>query len=354
MRVFDRPRLRGATRAISAVFVAGLVGFGVGMADTVTLEPSRDNTLYETADGSLSNGAGQHVFTGTTATGDIRRAVLAFDVAAAIPAGATITRVTLTLNMSRTISGAQNVELYRLLADWGEGSSNAGGQEGGGAPSMTGDATWIHTFYDTDFWSNAGGDFAAIASASQSVGGTGAYTWGSTPDMVADVQGWLDDPGQNFGWILIGNEAVTGSAKRFDSREHPTSSVRPELLVEYDAPVQAAGRVPDGDEVAGDPLLVTKEAGGDITLDWSSSCLATDTDYEIYEGDLTSPDSHTERFCSTGGATSITFTPAADQRYYLIVPTNGVNEGSYGTDSSGVQRPIGIQVCLPRQIGPCN
>jgi len=51
--------------------------------------------------------------------------------------------------------------------------------------------------------------------------------------MVADVQGWLDQPATNFGWILIGNEAAPTTTKRFDTRESPISSNRPVLEVAF-------------------------------------------------------------------------------------------------------------------------
>mgnify|MGYP003573010621 CR=1 FL=1 len=72
---------------------------------TVTLNPIKDNTLYQDTSGGLSNGAGAHFFAGMTAAGAARRAVLAFDIAGSIPAGSTITSVALTLNMSKTIAG---------------------------------------------------------------------------------------------------------------------------------------------------------------------------------------------------------------------------------------------------------
>ena len=123
------------------------------------------------ADGDRSNALGDHFFTGETAMGELRRSVLAFDVAGNVPAGSTITGVTLTLNMSRTPSStARTTELHKLIADWGEGTSQASGEEGMGAPATTNDATWRHRFFDTMFWTNQGGDFSTTASASQSVG----------------------------------------------------------------------------------------------------------------------------------------------------------------------------------------
>jgi hypothetical protein len=54
----------------------------------VSIEPFKDNTLYEDSAGGRSNGAGRHVFTGRSQDGDRKRALLAFDIAGAgIPAG---------------------------------------------------------------------------------------------------------------------------------------------------------------------------------------------------------------------------------------------------------------------------
>jgi hypothetical protein len=201
----------------------------------VVLNPAKDNTLYQTTDGSLSDGSGDYLFAGRvggTGGGSIRRALLKFDVAA-IPASATITSVKLTLNMSKTSAGAQTVSLQKVAADWGEGTSNASNSEGSGALSSTGDATWIHRFYSSTTWTKAGGDFASAASASASVDNVGSYSWGSTTQMVADVQGWLANPSSNFGWILLGNEATTSTTKRFDSRDNGTVANRPKLTVTY-------------------------------------------------------------------------------------------------------------------------
>ena len=157
-------------------------GGETGEAATIRLAPSQDNTLYEHSGGSLSNGAGAHFFVGTTGRGEVRRGVIAFDIVGRIPAGSIITRVALTLNMSRTLAVSQAITLHRLRADWGEGTSNAAGEEGGGAPATSNDATWVHTFFATDRWTAAGGDFTATFSGRRSVGDVGRYTWSSTPE----------------------------------------------------------------------------------------------------------------------------------------------------------------------------
>lgn len=205
-------------------------------AVAVTVHPSKDNTLYEDEDGMLSNGAGDAFFAGSTGTGQLRRGVIAFDVAEHVPPGSTILSAALTLQMSRTSVGPEPVALHRLAADWGEGASVAPGEGGAGGAAMPGDATWQHTFFDTTFWAAQGGDFAAAASATISVGGEGAYTW---EGLQGDVQSWLDDPAGDHGWILLGNEAQPSTTKRFNSKEHGDAATWPRLTILYE-PISAA------------------------------------------------------------------------------------------------------------------
>ena len=202
----------------------------------VVLTPTKDNTLYQTTDGSLSDGSGDYLFAGRVGSsggGAIRRALLKFDLPGTIPPAATITSVKLTMNMSKTNAGPQSISLQKVASDWGEGTSNANSNEGSGAASSTSDATWVQRFYPSTSWTRAGGDFTATVSASTQVSDAGSYSWGSTSQMVADVQGWLTNPSSNFGWILIGNESTTTTTKRFDSRENSASANRPKLIVTY-------------------------------------------------------------------------------------------------------------------------
>ena len=222
------------SKVLFALILTTALGFIAGSVNAaiINITPSKDNTLYEydPVDGDTSNALGLHFFAGETAMGELRRGVLAFDIAGHIPFGSTIIAVTLSLNMSRTpLDDPRTIELHKLLADWGEGTSMAPGEEGDGAPATPNDATWRHRFFDTIFWTNEGGDFSATVSASQSVGAIGQYTW-SSAQMVADVQSWLDNPGSNFGWLVLGDESTILTSKRFDTRE---SASPPVLTIQY-------------------------------------------------------------------------------------------------------------------------
>lgn len=239
-RIKRHRRSRNARRRAAALSLSYLVTCGTygipAYADQVVIVASKDTTLYETLAGSTSNGAGTAMFAGRNSQDLIRRALVWFDVAAIVPAGSTITSVQLSMDNDAANAEDAPVSLHLILADWGEGASQATGGQGSGAAAAPGDATWLHTFFDTEFWNQVGGDFAVSASASTIIGAAGAYTWGSTAEMVADVQGWFDDPAGNFGWCVVGNESAPSTAKRFATREAADPAQQPRLIVEYILP----------------------------------------------------------------------------------------------------------------------
>jgi hypothetical protein len=217
---------------------------GVARADMAALVPMKDNSVYEESP-TFSNGIGQHFFAGNNMIpSTARRAFIAFDIAGSIPANSTVDSVVLSLRMSRTSTGSQPVELRRVLVNWGEGGSIAGGNEGAGTAALAGDATWVHSFYDTTEWATPGGDLSATISATRPVAFDGFYSWRST-QMRDDVQSWLDNPAANCGWAVVGNETAPRTAKRFDSRHYELESRRPRLLVYYHpTPTGVSDRTP--------------------------------------------------------------------------------------------------------------
>jgi hypothetical protein len=127
---------------------------------------------------------------------------------------------------------------------------------------------------------------------------------------------------------------------------------------QYDADVDGFGDACDvaADQQAGriaedSPLLLAKSQV-DFRLLWGDSCLATDGDYEVYEGQIGDYTSHQAIVCSTGGSQDATFALSATDTYYLVVPTDGTVEGSYGI-GFGAERPQGLSICRPQQVGGC-
>lgn len=228
---------RAALLGLTSVCLAGI---STAQATVIQISPALDNTLYERPTGDVSNGAGAGLFigqTGVNAGNVLRRALMSFDLNGQIPAGSVINSVSLDISVNTVPPGATGFDatLHRVSTSWGEGTSSAAGTGGSGAPATTGDATWLHRFFDTDLWSTAGGDFDPTASGTAPIGaGVGTYTFASSPGMVADVQAWVDNPASNFGWIVLGEEANPQNARRFGSRESGAGNA-PVLTIDFTA-----------------------------------------------------------------------------------------------------------------------
>lgn len=118
------------------------------------------------------------------------------------------------------------------------------------------------------------------------------------------------------------------------------------------APTGGSGSVPDGATRPGQPLQMALVAG-QLVLTWGSSCSATDNDYGVYQGFIGAYYSHFSKVCTTGGATTTSFAPDGFNRYYLVVPHDGIQEGSYGLNRSGAERPQGGGACEGVQTVTC-
>ncbi len=220
----------------SAAFLLAITPLAVAQT-TVVVPCAADGTLYESPTGSLANGSGTGMFVGLNATGLIRRAVLRFNVAAHVPAGAEIVSAQLNLTSSQTtVVGPTPITGHRLQAVWGEGGSVASGNGGGGAAAQTNDATWLHTFFPGATWTTPGGDFAATATLTASMPAFGSFSSDLSAATTADVQSWLDAPAANFGWVLRADEIQPQSAHRLNSRENTLG--KPTLTVAYLLPGQ--------------------------------------------------------------------------------------------------------------------
>ena len=239
------------TRFVSSLAILLVLSARPAWGLQITLNPDKDNTLIQRTDpnAQYSNGAGD-IFSGRTnqdgqapAVISIRRGLIHFDIATSgIPSGATITDVTLTLRDVMGNNGNQATRLQRVLADWGEGTSfQPGGQ---GAPATQDDATWLYRFYNaaspssSPTWTTPGGDFSPTVSATtvvnQNPGVQQNYSW-NDPQMILDVQDWLDNPVANFGWIVLGNETMGQTAKRFRGSETIDAPITPPaLLITYE------------------------------------------------------------------------------------------------------------------------
>ncbi|MDZ7957474.1 MAG: PEP-CTERM sorting domain-containing protein [Aulosira sp. DedQUE10] len=227
-------------------------------AGTLTIGAKRDTTIFQN-NVNNSNGTGVGMFAGNNGSNSTRRALTYFDIAGNLPTGASITDVQLTLFLGQVAGSGgtpgngdltpRNISLFRVSNSWGEGTSGPVppsptiGGTGQGFAANPGDATWNARFYDPVnpvLWGTPGGDFAANPSATITVGRifNESYTWGSTAAMVADVQEWLDNPSENFGWLLQNeSENAIQSFRAFWTSNATNPTFRPQLQITYAEPV---------------------------------------------------------------------------------------------------------------------
>lgn len=237
--------LLAALVAIAGLVATLLLSSSVAGAETTTLTPSADNTIFA---GAVNNSGGgdDNFFAGRAGTrgggGAAQRALLSFDVASVVPAGSTVTDVTLTLHVTKAASAPGSAALHRLNVAWGEGADVSTRGGGIGAPASTGAATWSAPFHPSPGWT-PGGDFVAAASASSATGANGSIVSLTGAGLVADVQAWVDGGTANNGWVVMGNESTDSTSRRFASRENGNAALHPTLEIEFTAgpPTVACG-----------------------------------------------------------------------------------------------------------------
>ena len=198
-------------------------------AVTIVLNPIADTTLQE-AFPTSNFGDGTTFQAGGRRQGGRTRGLLLFDIAGNIPAGATITSAALSLSVVAVPNGgvASAFDLHRVLSGWGEGN----GSDHGGSPGGANQATWSNRLGSGTPWTAPGGDFSPTVSASRAISGVGAYSFSSTASTVSDVQGWLDTPVSDFGWLLQSQSEVTPtSIRRFGNRTDAAN--KPALTIQY-------------------------------------------------------------------------------------------------------------------------
>lgn len=208
-------------------------------ADSVTLQPTADTTLIEVAPDNNLGGA--DFFNAGTAgvNGKRNRALMLFDLSGVIPIDAIITDVSLTLEVIRQPATELDNSLFslrRVFQSWAEGTQVPEGGPGLGAPAALGEATWNDRFASTVSWSQPGGlagvDFSAAQSALAASAGQGEQVvFESTPELISDVNLWLNQPGTNFGWMLVTeSEEILKTARSFASHE---SGFGPMLTIQF-------------------------------------------------------------------------------------------------------------------------
>lgn len=239
-------------RSVILLLLLGLwSAAGEARADSVTL-PAVADTFIAQSFPDRNYGAAGFFNSGTTQSYTTNRGLLRFDPAAAIPAGAKILSAALTTEVTHHPSdpdapwNSANFGLHRLLRDWGEGD-NFATKPNNSTAAGTNEANWSYRFaFTTATWGVPGGqsgvDYVPGPSATMWVYESGVpAVFNATPALAADVQTWLDNPGTNFGWMLIvQNETTDLTARRFGSRESGLDAPHLDVTFQPPPPVDQA------------------------------------------------------------------------------------------------------------------
>lgn len=188
-------------------------------------------------------GANLSLAIGVIASESPVRGLVKFDPATRVPAGARVTSATLQFNVVRSPALTEDGEFqaFKLQVSWTEGRGGGGLAGGTGQVALQGEATWDARQQGVQTWAEAGGatgtDYAATPSASAFQVGPAPLIFESNAALIADVQGWIDNPTSNQGWLIKDRfESIGGTARRYASRED--TSLAPTLTVEFEAPLR--------------------------------------------------------------------------------------------------------------------
>jgi len=284
------------TALTAAAFSLLRIGLSSAWASQVEIGAEQDATLLGGSDATTNNSlADPGIFAGTDGEGNPKRGLIEFNIASAVPAGATITGVKLQLTLGQVAgsgggssggtNGPETISLYDETQAWGQPTNVAGattfGGHGHGAAPDPGDATWNYSFFDTTPWTLAGGDWTSSLPdiADASVNGTlTSFTWSSAA-MVTDVQNWLNNPAANFGWII----------KNADETD-PT---------DFRAFWSAQGAAANNDPSLAPELSITYVAASPMTAWWSGAAGL------VWSTQLGSPGSPTTNWSATDGGADL-------------------------------------------------
>lgn len=210
-------------------------------ADVLTLQQGtasytgmKDNVMDNESSGWNNRGTCGYCWTGNVGS-ILRRCLMEWDVSG-VPAGATITAVTLSVNTWDDANRTQNdtVNVFTVA------EANEGWSEGGscGAPDND-DACWAYKAYNYSNWagsaglSTSGTDYDSTAAATETVndGTSGWVDFDFTAAGVADMQTAVDGD-DVIGFVLIGS-GTAGTLTPFPSSEDATVEDRPKLVITY-------------------------------------------------------------------------------------------------------------------------
>lgn len=193
------------------------VSFQDGVSPTARYAGTSDTILLEAAKlVDKSMGAANVLWVdGDTTVGDDRYILLKWDLTA-LPARCLVLSATIDVTVTNDNRGS-SFELYELKRDWTEK-----------------DATW-KSFAAKSAWQTPGAqgaqDRGSAVLGVLSPPRAGAYTLRLTPEGVAALQSWIDQPALNHGFVIANPD--NADAVGFHSREASLAANRPRLNVTF-------------------------------------------------------------------------------------------------------------------------
>lgn len=217
---------KSAKILVAMGFLAALTATA-SQAAVIILEASESAMIHEYLNSGYPNATSLEV--GPDANDFIFRSLISFDLSS-IPDNAVITSASLTLRTRHNRTGTQvTISLHRITESW---------------VNAEGDVSWTKRDASTN-WSTPGGSYIATASSAL----TGTFTIAGADNIFTgledDVQLWLDNPSQNFGWMLINSGEESGlypTYKNFYGGYRPgePASYPPTLTIEYEVVPEAS------------------------------------------------------------------------------------------------------------------
>ncbi|MCX6307131.1 MAG: DNRLRE domain-containing protein [Bacteroidetes bacterium] len=206
---------------VVTIILSGALFFSGYAQQTVTIQPGPAdgidcyiNSAFPDLTGGLNEGLVACAWTFSGEFG-IGRSLVKFDLTA-IPAGATILNARLTLYFDASVAigqqyGANASYLQAITADWDQMTTTWNNK-----PPVTtlGQVSIPATLTTTS-------DLADI-------------------DMTAMVQGWVNDPATNFGFMHRMQVEVTYCSEVYASSNKPVATMRPKLVVTYECDLPVA------------------------------------------------------------------------------------------------------------------
>jgi len=184
---------------------------------TIYESPSDSSTINDTyirsgATADTNYGSSTALWMGNVSSGIEYRSLIKFNLSS-ITAGVTITNAKLQVYQESSY-GSSNITIkaYRLTLDWNEL-----------------EASWNNKT-SLSQWSALGGDYGEEIDSLSFSNSSGNYYNFSVTQVV---RGWLNSSYENYGLILIANNANQGNYTRISSSNSLTASQIPKIIIDY-------------------------------------------------------------------------------------------------------------------------